>query len=166
MSTPVDIVERATALSTAVQALLGARFVEDLVELVRDMGIGEPVKVGLQALVRAMELIEKWIGKLEQVVLLPRLLQELAPAFEGLEALAGTGGDELRDLGLDTLAPVADAARGVLGLLDRVRRGALEVLGGLMPEALEAALARLRLSLGEIAATLRALQARLDGNRA
>lgn len=157
-TTTADILEGVTRLVHALDELLKTQTVEALVDLVRQLGIGEPVKTALQGLTRVLDLVSSWIGKLEQVAAIPRVLENLEPAFEGLQALGGSSAESMRQMGLEALAPMAEAAGAALSLLDKVRQGAATILQGYLPEE---ALKNLRASVTDITATLRTLGERL-----
>lgn len=159
MSTTADILDGIARLITALKELLETDTVEALVSLVKRLGIGQPVKVGLQALSKVLDILVGWIQKLEQVAALPRFLEALDPAFEQVKELADTSGDDMRDMGLEALAPVANAARSMLEVTDKIRRGAEIVLKGYLPEQ---SLVHLRESVQGLANRLREMQQKLD----
>jgi hypothetical protein len=157
-TTTADILAGISRLITALDELLKTQTVEALVDLVRQLGIGAPVKSALQVLTRVLDQISSWLAKLEQVAAIPRILDSLEPGFEGLQVLGASSGDELRQMGMAALAPMADAAGAALALLDKLRKGAATVLRGYLPEE---ELKQVRASLAAITATLRTLGERL-----
>ncbi|WP_164013184.1 hypothetical protein [Pyxidicoccus trucidator] len=157
-TTTADILAGITRLIDALDELLKTQTVEALVDLVRQLGIGEAVKSALQALTGVLDLITSWIAKLEQVAAIPRLLENLEPAFEGMHQLADSSGEELRQMGMEPLAPLADASRAALALLEKLRAGATAILQGFLPEE---SLKQLRASVTDITATLKTLGERL-----
>lgn len=159
MSNTADILDGIARLITALKELLETDTVEALVSLVKRLGIGQPVKVGLQALSRVLDLLVGWIQKLEQVAALPRYLDEMEPAFEQVKGLASGSAEDMRDMGLDALVPVANAARAVIDVADKLRRGAELVLKGYLPEQ---SLVHLRESVQGLAQRLREMQQQLD----
>jgi hypothetical protein len=158
MSTTSDIVDGISRLIKALDELFKAQTVEALVDLVRQLGIGEAVRKGLQALGTVLGKLVEWIAKLEQVAAIPKMLEALDPALVQVQGLAKTSGEELRQAGLDALVSVTDAARVMLEVMDKVRKGAEAVLRGLLPEE---ALGRLRQSVQDFAATLKSYEERL-----
>ncbi|MFY0523792.1 hypothetical protein ACN28I_11670 [Archangium gephyra] len=159
MSTTADIIDGIARLITALKELLETDTVEALVNLVKRLGIGQPVKVGLQAISRVLDIIVGWIQKLEQVAALPRFLEALDPAFETVKDLAGSSGEEMRDMGLDALVPVVNAAGAVIDLADKMRRAAEIVLEGYLPEQ---SLVDLRKSVQGLSDRLKQMQQKLD----
>lgn len=157
-TTTADILASISRLIQALDELLKTQTVEALVDLVRQLGIGEPVKSALGVLVQVLGQIDSWIAKLEQVAAIPRMLESLDPAFEGLSELAGSSGEEMRQMGMEALAPLADAARAALAVLDKLRQGATAVLQGYLPEE---AIKQVRASVKDLTATLRTLGERL-----
>jgi hypothetical protein len=160
MSNTADVLHNIAELILALSELLETDTIQALVQMARDFGIGQPVKTGLELLSKALALVLKWIQSLEQVAALPAFLETLDPAFDALKALTdNSSGDELREAGFEALAPVADSARTVLGLMDKLRQGAQLVLEGILPAG---ALAELRASVERLATTLRTMQQQLD----
>lgn len=159
MSTTADIIDAIARLITALKELLETDTVEALVDLVKRLGIGQPVKTGLQALTRVLDLLIGWIERLEQVARLPAFLDTLDPAFQEVKGLASASGDDMRDMGLDALAPVATAAQAMLDVVDKIRRGAEAILKGYLPEQ---SLVHLRESVQGLARRLREMQQKLD----
>ncbi|WP_223645784.1 hypothetical protein [Corallococcus sp. EGB] len=156
MSNTADLVDGITRLVSAVDALLQTDTVKALTDLVRSLGIGGYVKTGLQAIGKVLDLITGWLARLEQVAAIPLLLEKLEPAFEGLEAIGGTSDAEMRDMGMEALAPLAGAAHSALQLLQKVRAGVTTIIQGYLPaESLKA----LRESVESVAATLEELEA-------
>ncbi len=153
-----DILAGITRLIDALDELLKTQTVEALVDLVRQLGIGEPVKTALLSLTQVLDLISSWIAKLEQVAAIPRMLEALDPAFEGLNALGESSGEELRNMGMDALAPLAEAAKAAMSLIEKVRQGAATVIQGYLPEE---SLKQLRAAVKDITDTLRTLGDRL-----
>jgi hypothetical protein len=159
-TTTADILNSIADLITALSELLGTDTVQALVEMARDFGIGQPVKAGLQLLSKALGLVIGWIQALEQVATIPAFLEALGPALDELGDLMPTAsGEELRQSGLDALAPVADSARVMIGLVDKLRRAATVVLEGILPAE---ALKNLRESVVGLDTTLKDMQRTLD----
>jgi len=154
VSTTADIVDSITRLVIAVDNLLKTDTVNAIVSLVRRFGIGAPVKVGVDALGSALELIIGWIAKLEQVAAIPDLLEQLDPALEGLKAIGDKSEQEMRDMGMEALAPLAGAAHAAHLVLEKLRAGAVVILQGYLPKQ---SLASLRESVITVKATLKAL---------
>ncbi|TSC34247.1 hypothetical protein [Corallococcus sp. Z5C101001] len=155
MSNTADIVDGITRLVSAVDALLQTDTVKALTDLVRSLGIGGYVKTGLQAIGKVLDLITGWLSRLEQVAAIPLLLEKLEPAFDGLRAIGETSGEEMREMGMDALAPLAGAAHSALLVLEKVRAGVATVIQGYLPaESLKA----LRESVESVAATLEELE--------
>jgi hypothetical protein len=151
MSSARDIVDGVARLIGSLDALLQTQTVQALVQLVKELGIQEPVKKGLEALGSMLETLVGWIEKLEQVASIPRLLEELGPTLKDVSAVATTSGSELRQIGLDALAPLADATRAALEFFEQLRQRAQAVLQGLLPQE---ALQRLRQSIAALRSTL------------
>ncbi|WP_164002672.1 hypothetical protein [Pyxidicoccus caerfyrddinensis] len=158
MSNASDIVNAISRLIQALDELFKTQTVEALVDLVRQLGIGGPVKVGLQALGTVLGKLVEWIAKLEKVAAIPKLLESLDPTLEQVQGLATTSEDDLRQAGLDALAPLTKAARSMLEVMNKVRKGAEAILKGLLPPE---ALAGLRQSVVDFAATLKSYEQRL-----
>ncbi|QRN93823.1 hypothetical protein JRI60_32275 [Archangium violaceum] len=158
-TTTADIIDGIARLITALKELLETDTVEALVDLVKKLGIGQPVKVGLQALARVLDILVGWIEKLEQVARIPAFLETLDPAFEQVKELASSSGQEMRDMGLGSLAPVVDASRAAIDLADKIRRGAEIILKGYLPEQ---SIVHLRESVQGLANRLRQMQQKLD----
>jgi hypothetical protein len=158
MSNASDIVDGISRLIQALDELFKTQTVEALVDLVRQLGIGGPVKVGLQALGTVLGKLVEWIAKLEKVAAIPKLLEALDPTLEQVQGLATTSEDDLRQAGLAALTPLTSAARAMLDVMNKVRKGAEAILRGLLPPE---ALARLRQSVVDFAATLKSYEQRL-----
>ncbi|MFP2927651.1 hypothetical protein ACLESO_21140 [Pyxidicoccus sp. 3LG] len=158
MSTTSDIVDGISRLIQALDELFKTQTIEALVDLVRQLGIGGPVRQGLQALGTVLGHLVEWIARLEKVAAIPKMLEALDPTLEQVQGLATTSEDDLRQAGLDALAPLTQAARAMFDVMDKVRKGAEKVLKGLLPQE---ALARLRQSVVDFAATLKSYEERL-----
>jgi hypothetical protein len=158
MSSASDIVGAISRLIQALDELFQTQTVEALVDLVRQLGIGGPVRTGLQALGTVLGQLVEWIAKLEKVAAIPKLLESLDPTLEQVQGLAATSEDDLRQAGLDSLAPLTRAARSMLDVMNKVRKGAEAILKGLLPQE---ALAGLRQSVVNFAATLKSYEQRL-----
>lgn len=161
MSTTADLLHNIAELVHAVTELLETDTIQALVTLARDVGIGQPVKAGLQLLSKALGLVIGWIRALEQVAAIPAFLEALGPALDELEDMTGdASANDLRDAGLDALVPLAESAQVVIGLMDKLRRAAKVVLEGVLPAQ---ALKELRESVQELDTTLKTMQQQLDG---
>ncbi|QSQ23227.1 hypothetical protein JY651_50525 [Pyxidicoccus parkwayensis] len=158
MSTASDIVDGISRLIQALDELFKTQTVEALVDLVRQLGIGGPVKQGLQALGTVLGKLVEWIAKLEKVAAIPKMLEALDPSLQQAQSLAESSEDDLRQAGLDALVPLTKAARAMLDVMNKVRKGAEAILRGLLPPE---ALARLRQSVVDFAATLKSYEERL-----
>jgi hypothetical protein len=160
MSTAADILGNIGRLVTAVSELLATDTVKALVDMARKVGIGSLLKTLLQALSQALGLVIKWIKALEHVSALQGFLDALGPAFEEAKALTdNTSKEELKEQGFDALAPMADAARVLVELMDKLRKPVKELLEGLLPAR---ELESLRKSVEGLDATLHDLQKQLD----
>ncbi|NOK17274.1 hypothetical protein [Corallococcus carmarthensis] len=158
MSSTADVVDGISRLIHALDELFKTQTFEALVELVQQLGIGGPVSQGLKAIGTVLEQLVEWIAKLEKVAAIPKMLEALAPTLEQVQGLTTTQEQDMRDAGLDALVPLTVAARALFDVLDRIRRGAEAILKGLFdPEAL----ARLRQSVVDFAATLKAYEVQL-----
>ncbi|AGC45677.1 hypothetical protein MYSTI_04381 [Myxococcus stipitatus DSM 14675] len=153
-TTTADIVDGITRLVVAVDNLLKTDTVNAIVTLVRQFGIGAPVKVGIDALGKALDLIISWIAKLEQVAAIPSLLESLDPALDGLKAIGDKSEDEMREMGLEPLAPLAGAAHAASVVLEKIRAGAVAILQGYLPQQ---SLESLRESVVQVKETLKKL---------
>jgi hypothetical protein len=151
MSTARDIVDGVARLIGSLDSLLQTQTVQALVQLVKELGIQGPVATGLEALASMLEKLVEWIGKLEQVAAIPQLLEELGPTLKDVSAVATNSGSELRQIGLDGLAPLADATRAALDFFEQIRQGAITVLQGLLPKE---ALQHLRESVAKLRGTI------------
>ncbi|QSQ15416.1 hypothetical protein [Myxococcus landrumensis] len=153
-TTTADIVDGITRLVVAVDELLKTDTVNAIVALVRQFGIGAPVKVGIDALGKALDLIISWIAKLEQVAAIPSLLESLDPALDGLKAIGDKSEDEMREMGLEPLAPLAGAAHAASVVLEKLRAGVTLILQGYLPQQ---SLESLRESVVQVKETLKKL---------
>jgi hypothetical protein len=158
MSTTSDIVDGISRLIDALDELFKTQTVQALVDLVRQLGIGGPVRTGLQALGTVLNQLVEWIIKLEKVAAIPKMLEALDPTLAQVQDLAETSEDNLRQAGLDALVPLTNAARAMFDVMNKVRKGAEAILKGLLPPE---ALARLRQSVLDFAATLKSYEERL-----
>lgn len=158
MSNASDIVDGISRLIQALDELFKTQTFEALVDLVRQLGIGGPVRTGLQAIGTVLGQLVEWIAKLEKVAAIPKLLESLDPTLEQVQGIATTSEDNLRQAGLDALVPLTNAARAMLDVMNKVRKGAEAILKGLLPPE---ALARLRQSVVDFAATLKSYEQRL-----
>jgi hypothetical protein len=129
-----DIVDALSRLVGSLDALLQTKTVQALVKLVEQLGIQETVKKGIEALSGMLDTLADWIGKLEQVAAVPKLLLSLEPTLNEASALAAASGSELQAIGLGALAPASDALRAALALFEKISEGARKVLEGLLPE--------------------------------
>jgi hypothetical protein len=158
MSTTADVVNGISRLIHALDELFQTQTFEALVDLVQQLGIGKPVSQGLKAIGTVLEHLIDWISKLEKVAAIPKMLEALAPTMEEVRGLTTTEEKDMREAGMDALVPLATAARALFDVLERIRAGAEAILKGLLePESL----ARLRQSVTDFAATLKAYEARL-----
>jgi ABC-type transporter Mla subunit MlaD len=151
MSSAKDIVDAMAQLIGSLDALLHTQTIQALVQLVKELGIQAPVKKGLEALAGMIETLIGWMKKLEQVAAIPQLLEQLGPILEDVAGFATQSGAELRQIGLDGLAPVADAMRAGLAFFEKIREGAVAVLQGLLPRE---ALVKLREQIEQLKSTL------------
>lgn len=158
MSTTADVVDGISRLIQALDELFKTQTFEALVELVQQLGIGGPVSQALRAIGTVLEHLVDWISKLEKVAAIPTMLEALAPTLEQVKGLTTTQEQDMREAGMDALVPLTTAARALFDVLNRVRQGAEAILKGLLDPA---ALARLRQSVVDFAATLKTYEAQL-----
>ncbi|AKQ66594.1 hypothetical protein A176_003506 [Myxococcus hansupus] len=163
MSSTADVVEGISRLIQALDELFQTQTFEALVDLVQQLGIGGPVSQALRAIGTVLEHLVDWISKLEKVAAIPTMLEALAPTLEQVKGITTSREQDLREAGLDALVPLTTAARALFDVLNRVRKGAEAILKGLLDPA---ALARLRQSVMDFAATLKAYEERLKAKPA
>ncbi|MCE9671256.1 hypothetical protein LY474_25945 [Myxococcus stipitatus] len=157
MSTTADIVTAISKFIKALDELLQTDTVEAIIELVAEFGIGAPVKVGIDALVKAVDLILVWLGRLDQVFAIDDMLQSLQPAFEGLTGIGGSD-DDAQNPDYATLAPLITAAKAAMQVLDKLTAGVHLIFEAVIPRQ---AVLSLRESLGHLKETLAELGSKL-----
>ncbi|MCP3099516.1 hypothetical protein LZ198_11610 [Myxococcus sp. K15C18031901] len=150
MSTTADIINSVSRLVTALDELLQTDTVESIVRLVGRFGIGAPVKVGLDALGKALDLILVWLGRLDQVFAIDDMLQSLQPAFEGLTSMGNDDGSA-QNPDYATLAPLINAAQAAMRVINKLAAGVHLIFETVIPRQ---AVISLRESLAHLKETL------------
>jgi hypothetical protein len=163
MSTARDIVDGIGRLVGSLEALLETSTFEAIIELVRQLGISQPVKTALGILSTGLNKLVDWLGTLEQVATVPAFLESMGPSILQLGQVFDIPGEQLQEAGLGVLAPLSDSAHAVVQLLERVRAAAEQVLQAMLPAD---ALRRLRENVQRLGATLAKYGTHLDAGGA
>ena len=127
-----ELTQRVASLVQSIEALLETNTVEAIVELAKELGYQEQINAGVDFLTESIEKIQAFFQSLKEslvhVSALGGLVQLLDPLVAGLEGLANTSADTLRETGLEQLNGVLEPAGTAFHSVRRVLSAGGETL--------------------------------------